>query len=127
MLSKEEELRLASILGVTRIDIQRNSIWATEYKIEAVQWLALKLKEANDELKEQNKLKETIQDFVEPKPPVEFPNPLTVQYKGTTRIVAIWEKDRYVCSWCGVWFIKTESAKSHGFRHLRVVDPKDAD
>jgi hypothetical protein len=124
MLSKEEELKLeyfTKIIKDSKEDKRFPPLGAYD-----MEWLADKLKKINDELKEQKKLGEAIAKFEKPKEPVEFPSPLTVQYKGTTRIVAIWETDRYVCSWCGVWFTKIESSKSHGFRHLRVVDPEDA-
>jgi hypothetical protein len=55
MLSKSEEFRLASFLDITRADIERDIIYASDYKVKAVRWLAEKLKETNDELKKLQK------------------------------------------------------------------------
>lgn len=132
MLDKEEELRLASILDVCN-EGKSTVIEPDIIRISTVLWLAEKLKEANDRLKglcphgyewgDHHWFQ--CMNVIPFKEKVEVPNPLTVQYKGTTRIVAIWEDGKYVCTWCGVWFTQTESAKSHGFKHLRVKDPED--
>lgn len=52
MLSNEEELRLASFLDVLKVDLEKDPKGTGhEYKIEALLWLAEKLKETNNELK----------------------------------------------------------------------------
>jgi hypothetical protein len=53
-LSKEEELRLASFLDVTKADLEKDVTYASEYYVSAVRWLAEKLKETNEELKRAN-------------------------------------------------------------------------
>ncbi len=51
MLSKEEEQRLAAFLGTTRVDLEKDVTYASEYYVSSVRWLAEKLKECNDALK----------------------------------------------------------------------------
>ena len=51
MLNKQEELRLAAILDVARVDIENKVKDAREYKVEGILWLASKLQELNNELK----------------------------------------------------------------------------
>jgi hypothetical protein len=52
MLSNNERARLAAILGISRIDEERGVKFSSEYSIEVVRWLALKLEEINNTLKE---------------------------------------------------------------------------
>lgn len=54
MLNEEDEYRLAAVLGITREDLRQDpNIYAYEYRVDAVLWLADKLKEVNDELKKE--------------------------------------------------------------------------
>lgn len=51
MLSKEEELRVASFIDVLRSEREQCTVYS-EFKTEALLWLSEKCKELNDELKE---------------------------------------------------------------------------
>jgi len=58
MLTREEEHRLAAVLGVSKRDIQENIKAAEEYTVETVYWLANRLKELNTELKQKPRIQE---------------------------------------------------------------------
>ena len=61
MLNKEETLRLASFLDATKADLKKDKdLYAYEYRVDALLWLAEKLKETNEELKIANIYSATV-------------------------------------------------------------------
>lgn len=50
LLTQSEVHRLAAVRGAVNEDIKRSEVYACDYKLEMVQWLADKLSEINTEL-----------------------------------------------------------------------------
>lgn len=63
MLNNEEECRLAAFLGVLRHDQKKGVEYQTEFKTEAILWLAEQLEKSNNELKMANRMRETREVF----------------------------------------------------------------
>lgn len=69
MLNKDEELRLAGCIDVARNDVRISAGESSEYfhsdlTVETVLWLAEKLKECNDALKENEEVRKKISEIM---------------------------------------------------------------
>src|SRR3982751_5006679 len=98
MLNKDEVTRLAAIFDVVEIDRHKGFYDHTRWPIEAVEWLATRLKEVNDELKEALGL--TKNQSV----PIHSDTVSMHTLTGGIKLVATWDKANgyYRCLFCDV-------------------------
>ncbi len=110
MLSKQQEYRLAAIIDTLTAEKEETTGFILD--IDTTLWIAKRLKENQEELKRYKTKESHLRGFN---------SIVTVRIEEIVHVVAIWDKNTYVCIFCNTECDTRQLATTHGTKHIRKI------